>query len=262
MVRLKSARWVATMLVGIISIPYLGSAAVAAEKISINPIAQTVLLFPFDKAAGAKQAVATEMDQFLLDGLSANRKFNVVRYSDRLPSVQRAIVMQPEKKSGEEGNFSMDASAISRAVEIGKATSADMIIIGSYDKYQYTRDNGAVEIAATLKLVDTKNGKTIRTISATGRGNKPSPNAPGNEQSIASEAVKDAGRNIIEQITGRPYNDITPRATEQTVIEKKSKINWLPFLLLSLGVGLALGGSGGGTTGGSSGIDNPPAPPY
>jgi chaperonin GroEL len=76
---------------------------------------------------------------------------------------------------------------------------------------------------------------------------------------IGTVASKDAeiGR-IISEITGEPYQ--TP-GEPVAKVRKSNKKSWIPVLLLSLGVGLLLGGSGGGGDAATP-TDTPPPIPF
>jgi len=266
MVRLRTAKWLAWFVVGATAIPYMASGALAATK-SDEMKPQSVVVFPLGKAAEVtKSQLVAELNAFLVQGMASCRGYSIVEYTERLPAAQRLATMQLEKKSATTSLFSPDPAGIARATVLAKAMAADLFLVGSVDNYEFKED--VAKVTAAVQVADAKTGKVVQTIVVTGRGTKPSATASVAEPSIASEAVKDAGRKIIGQITGQEYKETRQAQPVQVVSKKSSKKSWIPLLLLSLGVGLLLGGSGGGDNGGGgggnggdSGLEPPPPPP-
>lgn len=243
------------------SVPYLGCVAVAAEQ---GVPRQTLVLFPLEaSAAMTNQQVVSELNAFLAKGLGAGSRFEVVEYNERLPAVERMLAMQPDKRTLAAGPFAGDPVAVGRAVSLAKAMNADLLLVGLVESYVFNDQEGAAEVKLALQVVDPETGRdTMQPLHITGRGTKPSATAAMGEAAIASEAVKDAGRKIIFELTGEEYRDVPGPVV---VREKKtSKQSWIPILLLSLGVGLLLGSSGGDGGGDSNGdsLDPPPPIPF
>lgn len=258
MVRLRAARYLALLMVSTVAIPYLACGALAARP--SESVVQTVVVFPLDDAttAGNPEVVA-DLDAFLGEGLAVCERYRVVTYSERLPAIQRLVAMQPEKKADTVGPFSTDPVAIRRAAMLGKAMAADLLVVGALNKYAFDEEKATAEVTVGIDVLDGPTGNIIEAIAVTGRANKPAASATATEASIAAEAVNDAGRKIIEEITGEEYRD--PGEMRAALHgKKKSKKSWIPMLLLSIGVGLLLGGSGGGG-GSESTPDSPPDPP-
>ena len=260
MVKLRAARCLAWLLASAIMVPSLVSGAMA-EKLSV-PSAPTVLVFPLDSPdEKAASQIAADLNGFIREGLVAKGTYRVVEYTDRLPAVKRLVAMQPEKKDKIAGPFSSDSAAISNAVDIGASMSADLLVIGSIDKYSFTED-GKAEVAATVQVIDGKTGKPVRTIAVTGQASKPVGTEVTSEASLAALAMKDVGRKIVSDITGQDYNETSTQmaAITQKGTKKKSA---LPWILLFLGVGLVVGNGGGGSaSAGSGGTDLPPDSPF
>jgi len=266
MVRHKAARCLAWVLASSIAIPYLGAGALAAQ--SDGDATQTMVLFPLEKSAGVTNAqVAPDLDTFLRDGLAASGRYRVVAYSERLPAVQRLVALQPDKKAAAAGPFSTDAPATGRAIMLANAMSADLLLVGSVSKYSFNERTGIAEVTVVVAVLDAKTRKAVYpSAEFVGVASK-APSAEGIvERDLASQAVKDTGRKIITKITGVEYREPV-QAPTLVVKAKKSRQSWLPVLLLSLGIGVLLGGSGGSggtstpTNGGAGGPDSPPAPP-
>ena len=266
MVRLRTAKWLVWFVVITTAIPYMASGALAATK-SGEMRPQSIVIFPLSKAAEVTRSqLVAELNAFLVQGLASCRGYSAVEYTERLPTAQRLVAMQPDKKSAATSLFSPDSAGVARAAVLAKAMAADLFLVGSVDNYEFKED--VAKVTATIQVADAKTGKVVQTIAVTGRGTKPSATASVAESSIASEAVKDAGRKIIEQITGQEYREARQVKPVQIVSKKSSKKSWIPLLLLSVGVGLLLGGSGGGDgsggggNGGDSGLEPPPSPPF
>ena len=262
MARLRSAKYTAWLLLSIFVVPYISCGAAAAQR--SDATVQTVVLFPLDDLTGnTNSRIAAELDAFLRESLAAYHGYKVVVYSDRLPAVQRLVAMQPDKTSATEGPFSTDSVAISRASMLGQAMSADLVIVGSVKEYAFAAQEGTAKIAAEVEVLQGDTGRSIMTAKVTGQAVKPADAEGVSEARLASEAVRDAGGKIFREITGEEYTE--PAKPKIAGAKEKKRKSWVPMLLLSLGLGLLLGGSGGSTSssGGSSasGLDNPPNPP-
>ena len=263
MVSLRALKCLAWLVASITAVPYLSVAALAARLENV-PV-QSMVLFPLDTDDNAANTqIAADLNAFLKDGFSMQGKYRVVVYSERLPAVRRLVSLQPDKKGITAGPFSTDSVALGRAVALGKVMLADMLVVGSVDRYEFNQDRGTALIAINAQVLDGKTGKPVPPrIVVTGSAAKPADMEGVNEATIRQEAVKDAGRKLIKEITGEEYQaPVVPVITKK----KSSKKSWIPMLLLSLGVGLLLGGSGGGTTDGGSvpngGTEPPPPPPF
>lgn len=264
MVRLRTARRIAWLLASAIAIPYLSIPVMAAPQVA-TPV-RSVVLFPLETAEGIGNAqLGAELNTALKDALSSYQGYRVLVYTDKLPAVQRLVAMQPDKKALTTGPFSEDEAAVSRAVTLGKAMLADLIVVGSADKYVFNDKDGTADLSLSLQVFDGATGKSVQTVAVTGRGvGKPQRMEGVSEAAVMRDAVKDTVRKTMKAITGEEY--LEPRQGQAPVIEskKRSKASWIPILLLSLGVGVLLGGSGGhgGTSAPATGdTERPPGPP-
>ena len=263
MVRLRTARRIAWLLTSAIAIPYLSIPAMAAPQVA-TPV-RSVVMFPVETAEGIGNAqLGSELNTALRDALSSYQGYRVLVYSDKLPAVQRLVAMQPDKKTLTTGPFSEDEAAVSRAVTLGRAMLADLIVVGSADKYVFNDKDGTADLSLSLQVLDGATGKSVQTVAVTGRGVGKLQRTEGvSEAVVRRDAVRDAVRKAMKAITGEEY--LEPRQGQAPVIEskKRSKASWIPMLLLSLGVGVLLGGSGGrgGTSAPATDLDKPPPPP-
>ena len=253
-------------MISIVAVPYLSSAAMAAQRGASSP--QSIVLFPLDAGAAVTDSkVVPELNAFLRDGLSVSQRYRAVAFSERLPAVQRLVSLQPDKKTATQGPFASDEAAVGRAVMLTKAMSADILVVGSVDRYRFDSGTGTADIAGKAKLFDGRTGRPLREIPFEGHAVRPAGETGVNEAKVRNAAIEDAGRKLIKGITGDEYQ--APRPIQTTIVkaQKSSKKLWIPALLISLGVGLLLSGSrgsdgsgGGGTVPATDG-DTPPPPP-
>jgi hypothetical protein len=263
MERLRKARRMAWLLLSAITVPYLSVAAVAAPKVAATA-PKSVVIFPMETAEGvANVQVASDLNILLRDALASSPKYQVVVYSERLPAVQRLVAMQPDKKGLTSGPFTPDAAGIEKAVTLGRAMSADLVLVGVVQKYSFNDKTGTVDITVSALLVDGNTGKTVQQLPIVGRGvGKAKTATEGvSEAVVQRDAVKDVVRKVMKAITGQDYQEAVQTAT---IVQKGGKKkSSLSVLLLAVGLGLLLGGSGGGsspaTTGGT---DPPPIGPF
>lgn len=258
MVRLRSFRWLAGVILGIVIVPYLGTVALAA-KTTATP-ARTLILFPLDDNTGVtKPKLVKDLGDALHESLCAFPKYQVVRYDYRLPAIQRFIAMQPDKKVTAEGPFSGNPTAVGRAISFAKLMSADLALVGYIEKYSFSDSQGAVEIIATIHILDVRTGKSLETVPIIGRAARPAGEITGTEDTIAIVAVKDVVRQVVEKLGGP--SDITATKEQKQEARRSNKKAWVPWLLLSLGVGLMLGGGSSGNGGAAdAGSDVEPCP--
>jgi len=264
MLRLRCVRWIAWMIVVQFGLPYMGGAVLAAT--SKEMLRQTAVIFPVgnmetDSPSAAKAARAADhLTALLQRGFAGYPRYLTVNYSERLPSVQKIASMDPDGKKLVAGPFAGDPDAMKRALAIAKATSADVAITSTLDFYKFDAGKSEVAITATVHVVDVKSAKSYDT-TVTGRASRPTGDDTA-EGVLAEDAVRDAGMKLMEQITGGQYDSAQQQPVVVASAEKRSKKNWLPMLLLSLGVGLLVSSSGGSSDSGTpGGADPPPNPP-
>ncbi len=269
MVRFRGTRCLTWLMVALFALPYMGSAAAAATAPK-NILRQTAVLFPVgnmvtDSSDTPKAAkAADQLGTLLQKGFSGYPKFITMAYSDRLPSVQRLVSIDPDGKNLTAGPFAGDPDAMKRAVSLSKAISADVAVVGTLDFYRFDPAKGEASITATVQVVDVKYGKSSDT-TVTGRAGKAADAGDATESALVAQAVRDAGKKIMDQITGGQYDASQQDAKPVVIVpteKKKSKKSWLPMLLLSLGVGLLMGGGSGDSSSGGGGDDLPPGPAF
>lgn len=256
MVRLRLVKCMAWLTASALLIPYAATGAAAAQK--VTPAAQTVIVFPLDNSAGTASAqIADELTSVVRGGLATQAAYRVVGYSERLPAVAKMVRLDPEKSQSISGPFYSDRKSIGNAVALGKAMSADLVVVGVLEKYSVS-DKGVCELGATVELVDVNTGKTVRTVVVTGHSGTA---IAGAKPSIDAEAVADTGQKIVSGIVGTDY-EVAKNPAAQPKIEGKKSSNksWVTVLLIAVGIALLAGHHSGGDS--SSNGDNPPAPPF
>jgi hypothetical protein len=267
MIRLRTARRLAWLLASAIAIPNLSVAAMAAPKSPAPPAARSVVVFPMESAADVTNAnIGEAVNTQLRDALSTYPGYRVVIYSERLPAVQRLVAMQPEKKSLISGPFTSDEVGTAKAMALGKAMSADLLVVGAIEKYSFNDTVGTADVTVSVQLIDAVTGKVVQTVNVTGRGVGKTTRMEGaSEAAVQRDAIKDAVRKLMKVATGMDYQVPVQGSTAVMQSNKSKKMGWVPLLLVSLGVGLLLGGTGGhgssGSSGDTGGADPPPGPP-
>jgi hypothetical protein len=252
MVRLKTARSVAWLMMMVVAVPYLSSAVLAAEGTVSST--QTVLAFPFDSPSGKSgDQAAKELGNLVAQGLMSHPGYSIIQYSQQLPAVKRLMAMQSDKRALI-GPWSTDTK---KAVTLAKDMSADMLLVGSIDSYTFAQ-NGKVEIIASVTVLDAKTGETVRTIALTSKAvAEKAADKSVDEAEVASRAVKDAASKILKDLgADMPVVEMQSNADKS----KKKNSSWL-VVLLAVGAGLLLGGGSGGSSdsgGSGSGLDTPP----
>jgi len=258
---MRIVKSVARFMACALLLPYASCGALAARAPKVET--QTLVVFPMDYSANPSSTqVAEELTKAIRKALSSVPKYVVIAYSENLPSVERMVKMEQEKSHILSGPFYSDRKAIGNAVAIGQSMSADLVVVGTVDKYNVS-EKGIAELGATVELVDSHTGKTIRSVVVTGRSGDPSAAQAylSKQSGPESEAVSDTVKKIVSGISGEDAQT-APQQTPPTEQPKKKKSNnlWWGVALLGLAIGL-LAGNHGGSGGGSSSEPGIPPPP-
>ena len=257
MLKHRASKVLAWTMVALVAIPYLASGASAAALTAESSV-KTVLFFPLDSSADKSNAqVASDLTNYIENGLLADNRYSVVRYSDRLAPVQRLIKEHPELKGSSTVQYTSDTAAIKRAQLIGQAMGVDLILVGSVDNYAVSAD-GSAEIRSTVMIIDAVTGKNLRTVALTGRNVKPVGIQSAVIEDPTTGAMRDAGRQIVFAVTGKTYASSTDPEIGIIKNSGTKKNSWLTVLLVAAAAGLLFGGGGSG----GSGLDTPGGPPF
>ena len=123
--------------------PGIGSAAALAAAAKGREETQPKVILavlPFDKAVeGGDETLGADMAVAVKSSLEATGKFYVVGFSERLPSIQRAISELTISKKDLEGEFSTDKALAAR---VGRAMGADAALVGSISQIKTDAASG------------------------------------------------------------------------------------------------------------------------
>ena len=246
-------------------LPGVGSAAVLAAA-KTQPAAQptlTLAVLPFDKKAqGGTDDMGRELAAAVKASLEVTGKFYVVGFSDRLPSIQRAVAEGTLSKREVEGPFAGDKAVAAR---IGRALGANVVVTGSIDEIKTDLPNSSVEITANVQMIDVQNAEVLKSVVLTGMNTTKPEGAP--EDQLVSLAMLDLAGKITKEVVGDAKGGALASVEKQMPVapapaKKKSKGLKYLLLLLLVGAGVALAGGGSDHKSSStSGDDGPPAPP-
>lgn len=162
---------------------------------------QTVLVFPLDNDTGTEGSqAAIDISAKLADGLSANGNFETEMYSSRLPSVQRLVATNPEKKISTSGPFAGNAKAIADTYAISNAAGVNLAIAGTLDKFSLN-DKNVYEASVTILIFDMKKKDTMQTVVASASAD------------TSANIIQQIANRVIEQITGKPVSTTANQAS-------------------------------------------------
>jgi hypothetical protein len=259
---MRLASYVAMLLlVAMYIAPVAGFAAKKAETKPAPEPVKTVVVFPF--ANDAKTPVeGLPMD--LANGIQASLNHAVgyrgMAFSDRMPSMMRALQELILKAEDLKGPFGTEKPQIMTAVKIAHEMVADYVLVGSIDEVKVDVDKKTAEVTLSALLADGTTGETIKTLAVTGTA--PSSTSAATEVELVSLAAGDAVTKMVKDIA--PEQAKVPATTTIQNGTKKSHglRRFLIPLLLAVGIGLAVSsGSSSNHTNGDV-IDNPPGSPF
>lgn len=259
MVRLRNMRqlaYVCSILMLCVYVAPVGQALAAGEP---DPalVKQKVVVFPFAVADEITQKqMGQDMAVTLADVLKNTGAYEVLMFSKRHPSVQRAVVVENSLKQTD----LLDAYGENNrdlAIKIGREMGGDLVIIGDIDSYRRDATKNSCEVVVNVDLVDVNTGKSEKRAAVPGR--TPEGSKAMSEQECVAIAAGNAVTRIIEELGVKTVSVGTEAIVGQKKKKSSKRNTLLISLVLALGLGLALsGGSGGGNGGGA---DPPPPPP-
>ena len=263
MIKFRTGSLARALAVGLVFTLYLapGLGGVAAFAAKEQPKAQPVLtlaVLPFDKTAqGGSDTLGTDLAAAVKASLEATGKFYVIGFSQRLPSIQRAMSERAISEKDAEGPFSEDKALIAR---VGKAMGAEAALAGSIQQINIDAANGVAEISANIQLVDTQSGEALNTIAVQGK-NPTKPEGAAETELVSLAAGDVAGKIAAEVAKESKLTSLQATATAAVPEKPAKKSKTMKYLLLAilLGLGIALAGGGGGSNGTSP--EPPPPPP-
>lgn len=266
MIRLRTGYAARLVSVGLVFAMYLlpgmGSAAALAAR-QPRPAPQPLLtlgVLPFDnKAQAGGDTLGRDLAVALKTALEGSGKFYLIGFSDRLPSIQRAIAEGAISKRDAEGPFAGDKTLAAR---VGRAMGAEAVVVGSVDEVKVDVPGGAAEVTASVDVIDVQSGNVLR--SAVLSGKNPTKPEGADESALVSLAAGDlaaktAADIVTESSQGKLSTLIKPVPSAEPAKKKSKKSSWLLIALVLAAVGIAI--SGGGGDGGSNGGDDLPPNP-
>lgn len=260
MVRLRKTRMTAYLACILILLMQIGPATQAwAAKAPLVP-KQRILVMPFSTGESViTPGLGDKVGHTLSALLRDTPGYEVVDYSKRHPSLQRAVLVEMTITEKDLVDPSGTANA-DIATKIAKEMGVDFVIVGDVDVYTYDAANNTCSVQMTAQMVPLRGG-SLQPVIVTGE--VPQTAKVANETDCAGVAAGDAVKKIVDGLKLKPSSAIamtTPSADQPRKKSKKSSI-WLS-LLLGLGIGLAMsGGDSGGSGDGGGGFEPPPPVP-
>jgi len=212
------------------------------------PVAtRPILVVPFQAAEGVPTGVTEGVTFALVEELEASRQFSPTRLSLDEPTIQRLI---------REGQLTEDAvtdvlqqPTPEGIAQIASAMKVADAVYGTVDSYTYDpKANGGVvrvKVTARFLKVDPTTGAVTETKEISKEGSSAPKLAPRPEKELASEAFRNAVRQIVSEFLGLPAPPPPPPPPKA--------ISPLPVLIGLLLLGALIGAGRGRAA--------PPAPP-
>jgi hypothetical protein len=212
------------------------------------PVAtRPILVVPFQAAEGVPTGVTEGVTFALVEELEASRQFSPTRLSLDEPTIQRLI---------QEGQLTEDAvtdvlqqPTPEGIAQIASAMKVADAVYGTVDSYTYDpqANGGVVRVKVTARFlkVDPTTGAVTETKEISKEGSSAPKLAPRPEKELASEAFRNAVRQIVSEFLGLPAPPPPPPPPKA--------ISPLPVLIGLLLLGALIGAGRGRAA--------PPAPP-
>lgn len=259
---MRQMRLVSYVAVLLLVAMYIAPAAsFAKDSRSAAQTAKTIVIFPFEVAATQTSlgALAGDLPKSIQSGLGGSRMYRALAFSERTPSVQRAVIETSLKKDDLQGPFGTEKDQIDNALKIGQQMAADFILVGSIDDVKVDTAKKRAEITLTAMTVNVENGETVKTVAV--MGETPANTTSSSEKDLTAMAAGDAVSKMVKELAP---DAATAQNTQPVVVRKKSSSK--RKLIFTIIAGLAIGliaASGSSDDGGSSGTpDDPPPVPF
>ncbi|MBI2844314.1 MAG: hypothetical protein HYX78_13010 [Armatimonadetes bacterium] len=218
--------------------------------------AKTVVIFPFvDEAKSPVEALTEDLPKSIQSELSSSGAFRAFAFSERLPSIQRALMENTLKKDDVEGPFGIEKDNVANTLKVAREMAAELILVGSIDGATADVANKKAEVTLTAVLANGRTGTPVKTIAVT--GSTPDNVSATDANDLISQAAGQAVASLVKEIVPQGV------VIEKPVVEKKRSSGFRKLLLpVLLGLAIGLVASSGGDDGGSSGGDAPPPVPF
>ena len=232
-------RYTALSLLGALALMY-GAPVLAADD---TPAAQkkTLVVFPSDNPANVGASLLDALANSIKVQVHAAGVYQVVEYTPRLASLERALREQRLTEQDVRAPFDL-----AKGVTLGKEMGCDLFLVSSVEEYKYDKDKNAVSLILLAQIGDPKTGKLVGTATVTGAA----ADALGlrEEEQLATLAAVDAVNQLAAGLFPKPE-----------VIQQGPKKNKnLVWVLLSVAAAVLLASN---KSEGGGGNENPPPPP-
>jgi hypothetical protein len=193
-----------------------GNEARVAAQTPAPVAARPILVIPFQAAEGVPTGVTEGVTFALVEELEASRQLSPTRLSLDEPTIQRLI---------REGQLTEDAvtdvlqqPTPEGIAQIASAMKVADAVYGTVDSYTYDpqANGGVVRVKVTARFlkVDPTTGAVTETKEISKEGSSAPKLAPRPEKELASEAFRNAVRQIVSEFLGLPAPP--PRSDEGT----------------------------------------------
>ena len=257
MIRIRKMRLVSYIAVMLLLAMYVApSAGVAKRNVRVQPPpVMSIIIFPFDEAASSPiETLSQDIANSIQSRIGLTGAYRTILYSERLPSVQRAVAEATLKKEDLKGPFGVEKAQIDGARKVAREVAADLVLIGSIDDVKVDAQKKTAQIAYEVMIVSVRTGESTMTLS--GIGEAPAETQSTSEMDLIAQAAGDAVSKIVKGIA--PVTILAPRVVKKRV----SGFSRITRIFLPIALGLATGLIINGDSSGTSPTDNPPPVPF
>lgn len=265
MVRIRQMRLASYVAMLLLVTMYLAPVANCApkpdHKTAPEPL-KTVVVFPF---ANEAKTVIDGLPIDLADGIQARLNlaagYRGTAFTDRLPSMMRAIQELTLKAEDLKGPFGTEKPQLMTAVKIAHEMVADLVLVGSIDDVKFDVDRKTAEVTLSALLADGRTGETVKSLAITGTA--VSTAASPTQAELVSLATGDAVTKMVRDIAPEPAK-MPPTAVIQDSTKKKASgfRKFLVPFLLAVGIGIAVSHGGSKNSNGGTVDDGHPDNPF
>jgi hypothetical protein len=158
---------------------------------------RSLAVFPIDQ--GAKMQVSATLGQDISSALrsvmGSNNKYSMILYKEMLAPIERGRIDAAIKLGEDKAPFAADPA---KPLKLARLLAVDCFVVGSIDECQVAKDMRSAQLTISMDLVDTKSGKVVKTIVATGR--TPEGSSVGGEDEAVALAAGDVVNKLMLQI--------------------------------------------------------------
>lgn len=245
--------WTARAVVCAMLSPILFSPAVAAAA-QAKPLPPTVLVLPFAPSQQINTSVPTALGASLTRAVTSSLrntgKFEVVRFSEASPSIQRAVEEGRLRQPDLIPPFENTELAARVAREMGTAYA----MAGVIEDYTYDATTHKTSLSVSVQWIEVATGRAVKTVAVSAEGTGTATSTQGE---VDAKAVSEAVNRVLQELALGEVSVVQPAAApgKKPAVKRGSNLGWI---VLGLGLIAALAS---GARGGGAGLDMPPPPP-